>query len=1010
MKGVMIWRGYDVSGVKSISSSLCKNTTITSLNLSSNIISDKGAKILADLLCKNTFLTHLNLNRIKLVLKTNLNYSQNLLSTNPNRIKYLYNNQSVFVREDSKFMKILPGHENLSNRSSIYQLLKIPDIQANFNEKIDFGTDYKFENPIISKSLPDSLSSLREYLQTNPVIEYKGTLSMPFILGFTCESEYEDESENELSDNSNSTSQEIINKLIKRGKLGSTIMISTEVYLNLLINQPCSKCKKIGISTYSYKIRTTGLSVKITLKCRICNTSIVHSNESPKVDFSKAIAGAGLVGGVNREELRTILALCGITRQSGQSQYFKKQEEFFEQLKILANESAQKALHNALTNQRSQNNFTLEVGFDFGWSFAHKPIDGYYVVEKPCTYQNKNNKTIIVSEGNYNHSSQQMEHEALKAIINNITPTLEKFQMLLEIGIDGDLNSNKTLGEQRIVYKICADLKHKAKLIRTKIAKNNKWRWLETPIMDFFNRCVYDAALQVKNHQTSPPTDEDFQNEAVNRIKLNYTDKKTDYPKSYSARHALAVLHNNYGLIEVLKITHQTGNFQEFSEQDLINIRKIYKQREEKCQVNINQIKQRNQKRAEKIIAQKNELRGFDYSQNLVPYGKHIKDQIKIHQFKLSFAYLIPNWTTLIKCEGCYSFPKRFPNGLCVLCGFYFKNDLLSQIPNELYHSNLSEALLDKSSSIKTNPLDTILPEVFGFQNYRDQQKESIKSFLFQKDTLSIMKKGSGKTLIYAVASILFEGLTVIFSPLKSLMEDQLELINMKIPTAVLYASSLQPPNIQSQIFGELSAKMIKILLIMGEKYIENIKLRSMLQNLSISYKIQFVIDEAHCIVGFEKFRNAWNQLGRLKSDFPNVLVLLLTATCSQIIAQKIMTSLNRITYEEQVIDSSIERQQQYLAEGTHKILEIVTKCENDYHCRQQLIYNNYHWPNDKEVLRILRIVDQLLKSRHSQESTLKYINRDIVVDVFITAKNKVFSSKGLSTLDEYGKKTKKVL
>ncbi|KAF0415734.1 ATP dependent DNA helicase [Gigaspora margarita] len=153
----------------------------------------------------------------------NLNYSQNLLSINPNRIKYLCNNQSVFVREDSKFMKILPDHENLSNRSSIYQLLKIPDIQADYNEKVyvlfipgyciftclgghffklklkynndkncilyewvDFGTDYKFENPIIFKSLPDNLSSLCEYLQTNPVIEYKGTLSMPFILGFTC--------------------------------------------------------------------------------------------------------------------------------------------------------------------------------------------------------------------------------------------------------------------------------------------------------------------------------------------------------------------------------------------------------------------------------------------------------------------------------------------------------------------------------------------------------------------------------------------------------------------------------------------------------------------------------------------------------------------------------------------------------------------------------------------------------------------------------------------------------
>ncbi|CAG8798461.1 292_t:CDS:2, partial [Gigaspora margarita] len=151
---------------------------------------------------------------------TNLNYLQNLLSINPNRIRYLRNNQSVFVRKDSKFIKILPDHEKLNNRSSIYQLLKIPDIQADYNEKVyislipgycificlgehffklkleynndkncilyewvDFGTNYKFENPIIFKLLPNNLSSLREYLQTNPVIEYKRTLLMPFILG-----------------------------------------------------------------------------------------------------------------------------------------------------------------------------------------------------------------------------------------------------------------------------------------------------------------------------------------------------------------------------------------------------------------------------------------------------------------------------------------------------------------------------------------------------------------------------------------------------------------------------------------------------------------------------------------------------------------------------------------------------------------------------------------------------------------------------------------------------------
>ena len=145
-------------------------------------------------------------------------------------------------------------------------------------------------------------------------------------------------------------------------------MVSTEVYLGLVINQPCPKCNQIDVSTRKYSIKIIGLLVKVTSKCCICHANIEQSNESSGMDFSKAMAGAGLVGGVNREELCIILGLCGITCQSGPAQYFAKQEEFFEELKKSATESAQKALHTTLTNQCDQNHFTLEVGFDFSWS------------------------------------------------------------------------------------------------------------------------------------------------------------------------------------------------------------------------------------------------------------------------------------------------------------------------------------------------------------------------------------------------------------------------------------------------------------------------------------------------------------------------------------------------------------------------------------------------------------------------------------------------------------------
>ncbi len=65
-----------------------------------------------------------------------------------------------------------------------------------------------------------------------------------------------------------------------------------------------------------------------------------------------------------------------------------------------------------------------------------------------------------------------MEHAILIAIIDKITPVVEKNDVILNIEIDGDLNSNKTLATQKIVHKIFTDFKHKAKLIRNKLGNN----------------------------------------------------------------------------------------------------------------------------------------------------------------------------------------------------------------------------------------------------------------------------------------------------------------------------------------------------------------------------------------------------------------------------------------------------------------------------------------------------------------------------------------------------------
>lgn len=85
--------------------------------------------------------------------------------------------------------------------------------------------------------------------------------------------------------------------------------------------------------------------------------------------------------------------------------------------------------------------------------------------------KNKDGKEYEVFHGNHEQSSRQMEHAILLRIIEKITPVLEEAEVLLDICVDGDLNSNKTLNNIPCVSKVYADLKHVGKNIRAKIGK-----------------------------------------------------------------------------------------------------------------------------------------------------------------------------------------------------------------------------------------------------------------------------------------------------------------------------------------------------------------------------------------------------------------------------------------------------------------------------------------------------------------------------------------------------------
>ncbi|RHZ67003.1 hypothetical protein Glove_303g107 [Diversispora epigaea] len=549
----------------------------------------------------------------------------------------------------------------------------------------------------------------------------------------------------------------------------------------------------------------------------------------------------------------------------------------------------------------------------------------------------------IVRKGNFELSSRQMEHAILIALIEKLTCTLEKQDILLDITIDGDLNSNKTLGNVGIINQIFADLKHLTKNIRKNLKKYTKWQEFEQHIMNYFSACIYTAEIcwikQNPEIQLCEPTLKLYtnnernqfktmlesifkipfgqgigtttrtsQNEAFNRIKLVYISKLIDYSVSYQARHSLAILHNNEGICEIINIARQVCNTL-LSHQDLLNISKIEKERDQQQINNIGRIEKRNTDR------------------ELVSYGKKTQEQINSNSFQLSFAIFISDFNEKTKCIACHSFPKCTARGLCRVCRFYIDNGLKNQIIDKSYQP--------KNEIIEIINFETIcksaIEGIFQFSKFRSGQKEAIQSFTQNKDTLVLKQTGGGKSLCYALASIIVTGITVVFSPLKALVDDQVsELIKVGIPCCV---------------FQEIACGLIRVIITTPEKFKFNIGFQKMLERIGNSKGIYFVIDEAHCILDQEHFRDSWNYLYNLKKIFPAAPILLLTATCQISSAQEIVSHLG-IDYQQisLIRDNNFEKnsiifQVQKKKDNKEQFLEDILKIINEIEIGKCIIY-----------------------------------------------------------------------
>ncbi|CAB05609.2 RecQ-like DNA helicase blm-1 [Caenorhabditis elegans] len=237
------------------------------------------------------------------------------------------------------------------------------------------------------------------------------------------------------------------------------------------------------------------------------------------------------------------------------------------------------------------------------------------------------------------------------------------------------------------------------------------------------------------------------------------------------------------------------------------------------------------------------------------------------------------------------------------------------------------------------------LKSKFGFNQFRHRQKQCILSTLMGHDTFVLMPTGAGKSLCYQLPAVILPGVTVVVSPLRSLIEDQkMKMKELGIGCEALTADLGAPA--QEKIYAELGSgnPSIKLLYVTPEKISASGRLNSVFFDLHRRGLLaRFVIDEAHCVSQWgHDFRPDYTKLSSLREKYANppVPIIALTATATPKIVTDARDHL-KMQNSKLFISSFVRDNLKYdlIPKAARSLINVVEKMKQLYPGKSGIVY-----------------------------------------------------------------------